>query len=194
MFNVISLMAPYLVPTYLIMGSMINQDIKAFLYLACLTLNVLITTYIGKNISDTEEVPNTQTICQFGPLSGLTSMVLGDASSSLSITSSIIGFTLVYLLVPMLFANKMNYGIFAVFGSLLTINGYAQIAHSCVDATGVLLGTLVGALIGSFFVIILSGNETFKLMLYGSETSKKSGKCKIQNQKYTCKKISLAIE
>ena len=68
-FNVISLMSPYLVPTYLVMGSMINQDVKAFLYLACLTLNVLITTYIGQTISDPEDQdPNLKTICQYGPL------------------------------------------------------------------------------------------------------------------------------
>jgi hypothetical protein len=194
-FNVISLMSPYLVPTYLVMGSMINQDVKAFLYLACLTLNVLITTYIGQTISDPEvQDPNLKTICQYGPLTQIITLVLPPSKSSLSITSSIIGFTLIYLLLPMLFANKMNYGIFAVFGSLLTINGYAQIAHGCIDGTGVILGTLVGALIGAFLVIILGGDEKFKLMLYGSETSKKSGKCKIQNQKYTCKKISLAIE
>ena len=94
----------------------------------------------------------------------------------------------------MLFANKMNYSLVAVFGSVLTINGYAQMSYGCEDGTSIILGTLVGALIAGFFVIILSEDETFKLMLYGTETIKKSGKCKIRNQKYTCKRLSLAVE
>tara|TARA_Y100000768_G_C23990935_1_gene692854 strand:+ start:8353 stop:8955 length:603 start_codon:yes stop_codon:yes gene_type:complete len=193
-FNIISLMSPYLVPTYLVMGSMINQDIKAFLYLACLVLNVMITTYIGGGLSTAteEEITNTKTICNYGPLTAITSLI--SSNSALSVTSSIIGFSLFYLMVPMLFANKMNYSLLAVFSSLLTINGYAQISHGCEDGTSIVLGTLVGALIGGFMVIILSEDDSFKLMLYGTETSKKSGKCKIRNQKYTCKKLSLAVE
>tara|TARA_Y100000741_G_C17828622_1_gene385430 strand:- start:189 stop:485 length:297 start_codon:yes stop_codon:yes gene_type:complete len=98
------------------------------------------------------------------------------------------------MLVPMLFSNNMNYAIFAVFGSLLTINGYAQMAHGCEDGTSIILGTLVGALMGGFMVIILSTDDKFKQMLYGVETTKTSSKCKIRNQKYTCKKLSLAID
>lgn len=194
-FNVVSLMSPYLVPTYLVMGSMINQDVKAFLYLACLVLNVMITTYIGGGLANKneEEIDNTRTLCNYGPLTALTQKI-SSTKSALSITSSIIGFSLFYLLVPMLFANKMNYSLVAVFGSLLTINGYAQMSYGCEDGTSIILGTLVGALIAGFLVIILSEDETFKLMLYGTETSKKSGKCKIRNQKYTCKKLSLAVE
>jgi hypothetical protein len=198
-FNVISLMSPYLVPTYLIMGSMINQDIKAFLYLACLALNVMVTSYVGGGLAPQpdgqEEGGYAKTLCRFGPLTSFTSNFIGAGKdSALSITSSIIGFTLAYIMIPMLFANDMNYAIVAVFGSLLTINGYAQIAHGCGDGTSIILGTLVGALIAGFIVIILSSDETFKVMLYGGETSLKSGKCKIRNQKYTCKKLSLAVE
>jgi len=197
LFNVISLMSPYLVPTYLIMGSMINQDIKAFLYLACLALNVMVTSYVGTGLvppNKNQETRTTKTLCRFGPLTSFTSTFIGAKDSALSITSSIIGFTLAYIMIPMLFANDMNYAIVAVFGSLLTINGYAQIAHGCGDGTSIILGTLVGALIAGFFVIILSSDETFKVLLYGGETSRKSGKCKIRNQKYTCKKLSLAVE
>jgi len=193
-FNVVSLMAPYLVPTYLVMGSMINQDIKAFLYLACLVINVMLTTYIGTGLSSSDdEIATKKAICSYGPLTKLTSYI-SSAKSSLSITSSIIGFTLLYMLVPMLFSNNMNYAIFAVFGSLLTINGYAQMAHGCEDGTSIILGTLVGALMGGFMVIILSTDDKFKQMLYGVETTKTSSKCKIRNQKYTCKKLSLAID
>ena len=196
LFNVVSLMAPYLVPTYLVMGSMINQDIKAFLYLACLVINVMLTTFIGTGLSpEQDEIgENQNTICNYGPLTKLTSIISADKKSSLSITSSIIGFTLLYMLVPMLFSNNMNYAIFAVFGSLLSINGYAQMSYGCEDGTSIILGTLVGALMGGFMVIILSSDDKFKQMLYGSETTKTSSKCKIRNQKYTCKKLSLAID
>ena len=98
-FNVVSLMSPYLIPTYLVMGSMINQDVKAFLYLACLILNVMITTYIGGGLANKneEEIDNTRTLCNYGPLTSLTQKI-SSTKSALSITSSIIGFTLFYLL------------------------------------------------------------------------------------------------
>ena len=139
------------IPTYLVMGSTINQDVKAFLYLACLIVNVMITTYIvgGLANNNEEEIDNTRTLCNYGPLTSLTQKI-SSTKSALSITSSIIGFTLFYLLVPMLFANKMNYSLVAVFGSVLTINGYAQMSYGCEDGTSIILGTLVGALIAGF--------------------------------------------
>ena len=42
-FNVISLLSPYLIPLYLLMGSFFNQDIKGLIYLLLLTCNVYLT-------------------------------------------------------------------------------------------------------------------------------------------------------
>ena len=69
-----------------------------------------------------------------------------------------------------------------------------QLNYQCVDGVGISLGTIVGILLGYLFVIIISSDKKLKVLLYSAESKSKSGKCKIQNQKYTCKKISLAID
>ena len=68
LFNLISLLSPYLIPLYLLMGSFFNQDLKGFFYIAILLINVFLT-FVTSGIFNSERRANhSSVVCKFGPI------------------------------------------------------------------------------------------------------------------------------
>ena len=195
-FNLISLLSPYLIPMYLLMGSFFNQDLKGFFYIALLLLNVYLTFVTSGMFQLPPPANNGSALCKFGPFNSFLNM-FGNSygtsnNGSISINSSIIGFTTAYLLVPMYNSGNVNFSILAVFLSLLTINGFTQIANSCATTIGAVLGGVLGMMFGYIIVTFVSNSDpNLKKLLYFSEQRDGKNKCKLSKQKYTCKKVTL---
>mgnify|MGYP001177080284 CR=1 FL=1 len=191
-FNVISLLTPYLIPVYLLMGSFFNQDLKGLFYLLLLTLNVWITFGISKFLKLQGGSNSESNVCNFGPFNGLLTIGNNYNTNGLSINSSIIGFTLSYLLVPMYNNNEINYAIVAMFLSLFSINGWVQMSNQCANAINVIFGGLIGILLGYTIVTFLDNiDKNMRALLYFNETIDNSKTCKITKQKYSCRRVTL---
>jgi hypothetical protein len=182
-FNMISLLSPYLIPLYLLMSSFFNQDIKGLFYLVLLTINVFLTAKISGFLKVGKTENTDSNLCKFGPF---------DTNSSISVNSSIIGFTLGYLVVPMFNNGTINYGILTMFLILLSINGFTQAANKCCSNIGIVLGSFIGLMIGYITVVALSSYEMTKHLIYFYEGGDNSNKCKLIKQKYTCKRLVLS--
>ena len=196
LFNLISLLSPYLIPMYLLMGSFFNQDLKGFFYIALLLLNVFLTFVTSGMFKLPKSANHSSAVCKFGPFNSFLNMfgnTYGVANNgSISINSSIIGFTMAYLLVPMYNSGNVNFSIFAVFLSLLTINGFTQIANNCTSTMGAVLGAVLGLMFGYLLVtFVANADKTLSKLLYFNEQEDGKNKCKLSKQKYTCKKITL---
>ena len=192
LFNLISLLSPYLIPMYLLMGSFFNQDLKGFFYIIMLLINVYLTYRISGMLSLPKSGNHSSAVCKFGPFNSFIDMFAGNNNGSISINSSIIGFTMAYLLVPMYNTGNVNFSILAVFLSLLTINGFTQISNSCSTTIGAIFGSVVGLILGYLIVtFVASADSTLSRQLYFNEQEDGAAKCKLSKQKYTCKKVTL---
>ena len=185
-FNIISLMTPYLIPLYLLMGSFFNQDLKGLFYLGLLTINVYITFFVSKFLRIQSGINSESNVCNFGPFTGLVSN-----NNSISTNSSIIGFTMGYLVVPMFNNQNINYSILAMFLLLFSINGFTQYANKCTQGIGIILGGIIGFLISYMVIMLLEADNTLKNLIYFNESTDQSNKCKLIKQKYKCKKMVL---
>ena len=186
-FNMISLLSPYLIPMYLLMSSFFNQDVKALIYLVCLTINALLTGQAAKLLKLDGHESSQNNLCTFGPFS----RSLFSQNNTISINSSIIGFTMGYLVVPMFKNQNINYSILAMFLALFSINGFTQYANKCVKGIGIIIGGIVGFLISYIVIMILESDKTLKYLLYFNESVNQTNKCKLIKQKYKCKKMVL---
>ena len=196
LFNLVSLLSPYLIPMYLLMGSFFNQDLKGFFYIALLLINVYLTFVTSGMFKLPRTANHTSAACNFGPFNSFLNMfgtTYGTGNDgSISINSSIIGFTMAYLLVPMYNTGNVNFSILAVFLSLLTINCFTQISNSCTTAMGAILGSVLGLLFGYLLVtFVASADKNLSKLLYFNEQEDGATKCKLSKQKYTCKKVTL---
>lgn len=195
LFNLISLLSPYLIPLYLLMGSFFNQDLKGFFYIAILLINVFLTFVTSGMLKLPKSANHSSVVCRFGPFNSFLQMfgnTYGENNGSVSINSSIIGFTMSYLLVPMYNSGNVNFSILAVFLALMTINGFTQIANNCTSTLGAILGGVLGIMFGYLLVsFIANADKTLSRLLYFNEQEDGSKKCKLSKQKYTCKKITL---
>tara|TARA_Y100000590_G_C15537276_1_gene945510 strand:+ start:458 stop:1081 length:624 start_codon:yes stop_codon:yes gene_type:complete len=191
-FNIISLMTPYLIPLYLLMGSFFNQDLKGLFYLGLLTINVYLTFFVSKFLRIQSGINSESNVCNFGPFNGFLTTMGSYNNNSLSINSSIIGFTLSYLAVPMYNNNNINYSIIAMFMVLFSINGWVQLSNQCAKAVSIILGGVIGMLMGYTIVTFLDTiDKNMRALLYFNETLDKSKTCKLTKQKYSCRRVSL---
>lgn len=196
LFSLISLLSPYLVPLYLLMGSFFNQDLKGFFYIVMLLINVYLTFVTSGMLKLPKSANHSSAVCKFGPFNSFLN-IFGDTygasnNGSVSINSSIISFTMAYLLVPMYNSGNVNFSIFAVFLSLLTINGFTQISTNCTTTIGAILGGVLGLMFGYLLVTFVSNaDKNLSKFLYFNEQEDGGSKCKLSKQKYTCKKITI---
>ena len=190
-FTIISLLSPYLIPLYLLMSSFFNQDMKGLFYLVLLTINVYMTFMMSKFVNLESGLNSDSNFCNFGPFNGLLVSMGSTNNNSLSINSSIIGFTLSYLGYPMYLNENVNLSIMVMFMALFIINAFVQSSNQCASNVSVLLGGLIGMLIG-YLVVLFCSTSNLKTLMYFNETIDNDGICKLSKQKFTCKRESLS--
>ena len=105
-----------------------------------------------------------------------------------SSSSLFLAFTMIYLILPMIYNNSCNYGVLIFFISLLIIDAYSKLVKKCTSSSGVLFGIVLGLFFGIFWYTIIDG-AGYKSLLYFDELksnkllcsrpSKQNFKCKI---------------
>lgn len=172
-------LSPTLLGFFMVMLSVLNQDAKGIVYLAGLTLALLINIPFQKLIGS----PVNQTIrtCNlFG--NGLL-----DSQGSPSTSSLVIAFTFAYLFLPMQFNNQMNYAVVTVLLLMFTLDAAVRIEVGCIPASGAALGAVIGAGLGALWYSIIQGAGG-ENMLYYNEVSSNSVKCsRPSKQTFRCK-------
>lgn len=177
-FKLFSAISPMLLVFFLVVSSLFNQDLKGLIYLAGLLLASIINIFAMNQIKSAK-TPGTDVICDLFdiPKTGY---------NSPNLTSMMISFTTLYVLLPMIYNNSMNYGVVVFFLCLFSIDVYTKIAYSCTTGSGIVLGTLIGCLLGLIWYSLLknSGNSS---LLYFDELQTNKVKCsKPDKQTFKC--------
>ena len=173
---------PFLLTFFLVMTSVINNDVKAIIYLA----GVLITLFLNKNIFmnlfKSPALPDASPSCTLFNSSPTVTQYNSPAFNSV-----FMGFTMIYLILPMINLGTPNVPVILFLLLLFLLDGITKLTDKCTTVSGVVLGVLIGGLFGGIWFAILD-SLGYKDLLYFSETSSKGAVCsRPSKQKFKCK-------
>jgi hypothetical protein len=178
MFKLFSAISPMLLVFFLVVSSLFNQDVKGLIYLAGLMLACIINIFAMNQIKSIKS-PGTNVICELFDFPK-------TVYNSPNITSMMISFTTLYVLLPMNYNNAINYSVVVFFLCMFSVDTFTKIKYSCTTGSGIVLGTLVGGLLGLLWYSLLknSGNSS---LLYFDELQTNKVKCsKPDKQTFKC--------
>jgi len=158
----LSYMAPFLISFFMIMFSILTGSIvKGLLFISGLLI-VTFMNYLLKNSLKSLQDPLASPLCNSLP-APFTLRKDQHIFNSPSTSSTIIAFTLAYLVYPMILKPiNMNPVLIAFLVALIGINGAVEVQDRCTNVSGIFLGSLVGILFGIIFfsLVKMSGNES----------------------------------
>jgi hypothetical protein len=165
-----SALAPILLGFFMVMLSILNQNVKGIVYLGGVLIATVINIFIMNTIkSVTSE--NASPVCSIVELPYLTRFNSPNSSSVF------IAFTFAYLFLPMRYNNMMNYPIIASLFALFAMDAVTKVTHFCTTPAGAVLGGLVGFLLGSAWYTVFNSSGAGNL-LYFDEMESNAVVCK----------------
>lgn len=183
LWRLIAALSPILIGFFMLMLSLINQNIKGIAYIAgaifALFLNIPIQQSIGD--PDGRDPDNIPITCGIITLSSITENYKTPSSSSV-----FIAFTFAYLILPMIYSKEANYAIVVSLLAILGIDATAKIESGCTTFGGAMLGTLLGFAFGSCWYILFHSIGATAL-LYNTDIQSNAVKCdKPSEESFKC--------
>ena len=190
-------LCPFILVCFFTISSIFNGDVKGFVYLAGLLLNVGITIGIISNYIPNYKQDTTQNmICD----------ITSFGNKSLSVGENIIGFTFFYLLTTMLIVGSKNeidlvasnwptiVFFTLLIGSEIFINtNVVRAAPYCYDWKNSLLTYVIGGLFGAGWAWAVVSTNTAELQYFNQY--KNNEKCEKTNKaKFRCKVYKDGVE
>jgi hypothetical protein len=175
-----SIFAPLFLGTFLVLVSVFNQNIKGLIYLGGVliasVINYMVSVAIGSEPLDNE-----------GPICNLVEFPLIRSRYNVpNYNSMFIGFTLMYLLLPMLTNNQINFWLIGVIVSIFAVDAYVKLQSSCTVPRGITIGGVVGLSLGALWYFLLKFNNFESLLFFHDLTSNNVVCKRPQNQTFKC--------
>ena len=165
-FRVVAITSPLLVAFFMIMVSLMNENIKGIVYLAGALLAIAINYPIQSAIGDRYVAPPEDSLlCSSFVLGGL------EEYNTPATSSLFLAFTFAYLFIPMYANSVFNYGIISMMLALIFGNAYAKIQAGCFNTSAATLGSLVGFLFGTLWYVLLKAGNAGKFLYFGEMDS-----------------------
>lgn len=178
--HLISLMSPILISFFLIMSSLFNLDIKAIIYLMGVLIASIFNIFL-KNIIKQGRFEDEAFSCN------ILDIPYNSQYNSPSSSSVFIAFTMVYLLLPMISNNTINYGVVIFFLCIFCVDTYSKIMKRCTNYAGALFGLVVGFITGIIWYVILDGSGNSDLLYFDELKSNKTLCSRPSKQNFKCK-------
>jgi hypothetical protein len=171
-FKLITLISPFFLVFLLVTISIINSDIKGFVYLGGAVFLFFITTLFQKVVPSN----NLKGTCALWHIS---------LFQTPSYISALYVYTMVYLLYPMMINKVYNFPLIIL---LLVIYVFDVIIRcfkmACTNLIHITLGSVLGLIFTLFFIMMLSGHK--ELLYYNDMVSSKVACSVPSKQKFKC--------
>jgi hypothetical protein len=172
MLNLLSAIAPLLVVFFMVTISLFNQNLKGLVYLAglmvALLINIPIANMIGGDWSRVN--PEAMSLCNIVTIPYITEFTSPGPSAL------VLGFTLAYLVQPMVLNNQMNYVVLAFMAGLLGIDMTTKVTMGCTTLGGAALGALLGMFVSVIWYSLFK-SAGYDSLLYFDEMQSNNVRC-----------------
>jgi len=183
LFQILFILASFLISFFLITTSIFNQDFKAIVFLLGFIFTYIISIGFGNFIGSKSVNINRLPVCNLVSVPGMSDdQVL---FSPISMNTLFLAYTTIYLIAPMFHNGNFNLPVVVVLFTLLFGNAYHLLTNSCESIWSIIWGVVFGFVFGSavFLSILQSGNGE---MLYFGEVMSNNAVCKVDRKKYIC--------
>jgi hypothetical protein len=179
--QIFSMIPSLILSTFFILLSCFNQDIKAFIFLLGIAITFMVNIMVG-NITKTGALPGRNPLyCDSFSIPMFTGKYISPYS-----TSVFLGFTLLYMFMPMLYNSNINPSLLITLSTLILLNAKASIQYSCATWGGVFGGVLIGGVMGWLWFSMLLSMGAGEFLYFGEVMSNKAT-CSSKKQRFICK-------
>lgn len=173
--SALALISPFLLAFLMVMISIINSNIKGFIYL----LGLIILFVIVVLFQNTIRVPinTTNNFCNL--------FSTGQYSVP-SFNSALYLYTILYILLPMITMEMVNFPLIIVFVLLYVLDSIVKYTNKCSSLIGIIMGSILGLFFGiSWFLLIRSTGQK-GLLYYDDLVSNKIACSRPTKQNFKC--------
>ncbi len=176
-FDFISMISPYLVVFFILFNSIVNSNIKGLIYITGLVILFIITFLFQRlTTNSSTTVPN--------PMCSMFNIGI-NISSIPSFSIALVTYTLIYIFIPMISNNVINYPFIIILSFILISNVFYRINKNCTTYLGALTGGFLGFIWGSIYYAIIKTNDP-KLTYYDDFISNKVACSRPSKQQFKC--------
>lgn len=165
-----SALSPLLIGFFMVMLSILNQNVKGIIFIAGALLATVINIFL-MNIIKSPIDPNASMTCNLVELPFLMKY------NSPAPTSLFIAFTFAYLFLPMNFNQQMNYPVIAVLMCLFFADAITKVFNKCATLSGTIFGGLIGFILGALWYTLFH-SLGYDDLLYFDEMESNNVVCK----------------
>jgi len=178
-FQYFSMISPFLVILLFVFISIINSNLKGFIYLLGIFFLFFIILLFQKVLriklpNDSDSSPYCQVFSFPIPLQGVPSF-----------NSSIFIFTIVYLFIPMITNNIMNFPLLILLFVIYAVDCVIKTGNKCTSPVGVILGSFVGLVWGLLWYFMIQ-TQNPELLYYDDLISNKIACSRPTQQQFRC--------
>jgi hypothetical protein len=174
----LSMISPYLVIFCILFNSIVNSNfIKGIIYLSGLIILFIFVIFFQKLLNASGlHTPNP--LCN---LFHLNNIVYSVPSFSIAL----ITYTMIYILLPMISNNVINYPFIIILFLVLFINGIHRVKYNCTSMLGAVTGGFLGLVWGTLYYTMIKTSAP-KLTYYDDFLSNKVACSRPTEQKFKC--------
>jgi hypothetical protein len=179
--HIFSIFAPLFLGSFLVLVSVFNQNIKGIIYLGGVLLASVINYAISVSIGS-EPLENEGAICNLVEFP----LIPTGRYNVPNYNSMFISFTLMYLLLPMLTNNQINFWIIGTIVSIFAVDAYVKLQYYCTVPRGITIGGIVGLFLGAVWYFLFKFTKMESLLFFNDLTSNNVICKRPQNQTFKC--------
>lgn len=184
LFSFIAYITPFLVTFYIITIGLMQGGsggaVKSMIYSAGILLVLIIATMLQNSIAERGEMPS-------HPLCNLFEIpFIDNAYVNPAISTTVITFSLFYLLFPMISSGDYKFALLGFMSLLLLLNVVTQYSKKCSSFMGVVSGLITGMSIAGLYTWGVSFDTDSDLLFFGNQVSNNVTCSKPTNQTFKC--------
>lgn len=186
----LSLLTPFLLCFYIVISNILtNTPMKAIIYIFGVimlsTLNTLLKGFVKSYQS-----PLASPMCNVlpYPFTQRDNSQMGQVLNSPSLVTSILSFSLTFMIYPMIIDGNLNSAFLIFMITLLITNISVELSGYCSNLIGIIFGVISGGFIGIIYFLLLESSG-YKDIAYMTQFNTNNIQCgKAGTQKFRCTK------
>ena len=179
--QLISIISPFLLGFFVIMSSIFSLNfVKGIIYFAGILIAAVINALLMNVVSEGKNGNPPSIACGLVDIPGV------GIGGSPSPSGVFIAFTSAYLLLPMYYNDRMNFGVMISLFVLQGVDIVAKVINGCTSYVGAALGSLVGFVLGSAWYVLFKATGHESLIYFNELDSNKVMCSRPSKQTFKC--------